>query len=87
MERVTPFEQFLIGHVIGDLLEQVAGLARERVWKDEIVDTVDAKIGVSLPRPSLFVTSGFSAAVMIPFRGRQNLKQVRTRGGVRYDQY
>jgi hypothetical protein len=38
---VTPFGQFLVGHLIADLFQQVAGLAREGDWKDEIVGAVD----------------------------------------------
>jgi hypothetical protein len=44
---VTPFGQFLVGHVIADLFQQVAGLARERDRKDEVVDPMyDEEWGV-----------------------------------------
>jgi hypothetical protein len=64
---MAPFGQFLVLHVVADLLEQGAGLARKRCRTDEVVDAVNNTNRRVLAAPLAFL-SGIESASNKVFR-------------------
>jgi len=71
----------IVGHVIADLFQQVAGLARERDRKDEVVDPMyDEEWGVLAAALAQQLIDREMQCSDDPARGRGTIRSARARG-------